>query len=110
MFATAQASELAPVAEPVPVNKPAPAPVVPTDFFVVIGDLVSLDGTADGADPGYAAFRRVTEGMDVIRQMLDLPRDPNAGDAVMKGQMLAQPVRILTVRRAPPTVDPAATP
>jgi hypothetical protein len=42
--------------------------------------------------------------------MLDLPRDPNAGDAVMKGQMLAQPVRILTVRRAAPTVDPAATP
>jgi peptidyl-prolyl cis-trans isomerase A (cyclophilin A) len=70
------------------------------DFFVVIGDLVSLDGTADGADPGYAVFGRVTQGMDVIRQMLDLPRDPNAGDAVMKGQMLAQPVRILTVRRS----------
>lgn len=70
------------------------------DFFVVIGDLVSLDGTADGADPGYAVFGRVTEGMDVIRQMLDLPRDPNAGDAVMKGQMLAAPVRILTVRRS----------
>jgi peptidyl-prolyl cis-trans isomerase A (cyclophilin A) len=70
------------------------------DFFVVIGNLVSLDGTADGADPGYAVFGRVTQGMDVIRQMLDLPRDPNAGDAVMKGQMLAQPVRILTVRRS----------
>lgn len=70
------------------------------DFFVVIGDLVSLDGKPDSDDPGYAVFGRVTEGMDVIRQMLDLPRDPNAGDAVMKGQMLATPVRILTVRRA----------
>jgi peptidyl-prolyl cis-trans isomerase A (cyclophilin A) len=38
--------------------------------------------------------------MDIIRQMLDLPRDPNAGDAVMKGQMLAAPVKILSVRRS----------
>lgn len=80
------------------------------DFFVVIGDLVSLDGKPDSDDPGYAVFGRVTEGMDVIRQMLDLPRDPNAGDAVMKGQMLAQPVRILTVRRAAPAGDPPAAP
>lgn len=80
------------------------------DFFVVIGDLVSLDGKPDSDDPGYAVFGRVTEGMDIIRQMLDLPRDPNAGEAVMKGQMLAQPVRILTVRRAPTEVDPAGAP
>lgn len=69
------------------------------DFFVVIGDLVSLDGKPDSDDPGYAVFGRVTEGMEIIRQMLDLPRDPNAGDAVMKGQMLAAPVKILSVRR-----------
>ncbi|MEZ5459293.1 MAG: peptidylprolyl isomerase [Steroidobacteraceae bacterium] len=80
------------------------------DFFVVIGDLVSLDGKPDSDDPGYAVFGRVTEGMDIIRQMLDLPRDPNAGEAVMRGQMLAQPVRIVTVRRAPPSVDPAGSP
>jgi peptidyl-prolyl cis-trans isomerase A (cyclophilin A) len=80
------------------------------DFFVVIGDLVSLDGKPDSDDPGYAVFGRVTEGMDIIRQMLDLPRDPNAGDAVMKGQMLAQPVRILTVRRAAPAGEPPAAP
>jgi peptidyl-prolyl cis-trans isomerase A (cyclophilin A) len=70
------------------------------DFFVVIGDLVSLDGKPDSDDPGYAVFARVTEGMDIIRQMLDLPRDPNAGDAAMRGQMLVAPVRILTARRA----------
>jgi peptidyl-prolyl cis-trans isomerase A (cyclophilin A) len=69
------------------------------DFFVVIGDLVSLDGKPDSDDPGYAVFGRVTEGMEIIRQMLDLPRDPNAGDAVMKGQMIAEPVKILSVRR-----------
>jgi peptidyl-prolyl cis-trans isomerase A (cyclophilin A) len=72
------------------------------DFFVIIGDLVSLDGTADGSDPGYAVFGRVTQGMDILRPMLDLPRDPNAGEGAMKGQMLAQPVKVLTVRRVAP--------
>ncbi len=71
------------------------------DFFIIIGDLSSLDGTADGTDPGYAVFGRVTAGMDLIRRIVDLPRDPNAGDAAMKGQILAEPVRILTARRAP---------
>lgn len=72
------------------------------DFFVIIGDLVSLDGTADGSDPGYAVFGRVTQGMDLVRQMLELPKDPEAGEGAMKGQMLAQPVRVVTVRRASP--------
>ena len=39
--------------------------------------------------------------MDLVRQILQFPRDPEAGaDAGMKGQMLAPPVRIVTVRRA----------
>jgi peptidyl-prolyl cis-trans isomerase A (cyclophilin A) len=70
------------------------------DFFFVIGDLVSMDGKPDG-DPGYAVFGRVTQGMDVLRSMLDLPRSAEARNPVMKGQMLAAPVKILTVRRAP---------
>jgi peptidyl-prolyl cis-trans isomerase A (cyclophilin A) len=69
------------------------------EFFIVIGDLVSLDGTAGTEDVGYAVFGRVTDGMDIIRQMLDLPRDPEAGEGSMKGQLLAVPVKILTVRR-----------
>ena len=79
------------------------------DFFIIIGDLTSLDGTADGSDPGYAVFGRVTDGMDIIRQIVDLPRDPDAGDAAMKGQILADPVKILAVRRAPPPA-PVETP
>jgi peptidyl-prolyl cis-trans isomerase A (cyclophilin A) len=70
------------------------------DFFIVIGDLTSLDAKADGSDPGYAMFGRVTAGMDIVHQMLDLPRSAEAGDGSMKGQMLAEPVKILTVRRA----------
>ena len=76
------------------------------EFFVVIGDLVSLDGVAGTEDVGYAVFGRVTAGMDLIRQMLDRPRDPEAGEGSMKGQILAQPVKILTVRRV--SCDPAA--
>jgi peptidyl-prolyl cis-trans isomerase A (cyclophilin A) len=71
------------------------------DFFFIVGDLSSMDGKADGSDPGYAVFGHVTEGMDVIRAMLDLPRSAEARNPVMKGQMLAQPVKILTVRREP---------
>lgn len=70
------------------------------DFFIVIGDLTSLDAKADGTDPGYAMFGRVTSGMDIVHQMLELPRSAEAGDGSMKGQMLAEPVKILTVRRA----------
>jgi peptidyl-prolyl cis-trans isomerase A (cyclophilin A) len=69
------------------------------DFFFVIGDLVALDG-APGSDPGYAAFGRVTEGLELLRSVLDLPRAASAANEAMKGQMLAEPIRILTVRRA----------
>ena len=70
------------------------------EFFIIVGDLVSLDGAMDGSDPGYAVFGRVTQGMDIVRQMLELPRDPQAGEGAMKGQMLAEPVKVLSVRRA----------
>jgi peptidyl-prolyl cis-trans isomerase A (cyclophilin A) len=70
------------------------------DFFFIVGDLVSLDGKPP-EDAGYAVFGRVTAGMDLVRQMLNLPRDPNAGaDAGMKDQMLLRPVKIYSVRRA----------
>jgi peptidyl-prolyl cis-trans isomerase A (cyclophilin A) len=70
------------------------------DFFIVIGNLTSLDGKPDGSDPGYAVFGHVSEGMDIVRQILVQPIDPALGDAGMKGQMLASPVKILTARRA----------
>jgi peptidyl-prolyl cis-trans isomerase A (cyclophilin A) len=70
------------------------------DFFIVVGDLVALDGQPTGDDPGYAVFGRVLAGMDVVRAMLELPRDQQAGEGVMQGQMLAGPVRILAARRA----------
>lgn len=78
------------------------------DFFITIGDLVSLDAqpAGSGGDPdGFAAFGRVVEGMDIIRAIMALPTDPNAGEGVMRGQMIAEPVRIVTARRVVPPVQ-----
>lgn len=74
------------------------------DFFIVWGDLTTLDAQPPQADPkvdtgGYAVFGRVTEGMEVIQAILEQPRSATAGEGVMKGQMLEKPVKILTVRR-----------
>lgn len=83
------------------------------DFFIVVGDLVSLDAQPAGAggDPdGFAAFGRVVEGMDIVRQIMAAPTDPNAGDGAMRGQMLATPVGISSVRRTPATPAPPSAP
>jgi peptidyl-prolyl cis-trans isomerase A (cyclophilin A) len=73
------------------------------DFFFIIGDLTSLDGDPDPAknDPGYAVFGRVVSGMDLLRTILLLPRKQDAPDESMRGQMLQQPVKIISVRRDP---------
>jgi len=71
-----------------------------SDFYIVVGDLTSLDARA--GDPGYAVFGRVVEGMDVVRRILASPKSPTEGaDIGMQGQILAPQVRIVTARRAP---------
>jgi peptidyl-prolyl cis-trans isomerase A (cyclophilin A) len=71
------------------------------DFFITIGPMPSLD--ADPKQPGdnlgFAAFGHVVDGMDVIRRIRDAPTSPTEGEGVMKGQMLAPPVRIISARR-----------
>ncbi len=71
-----------------------------SEFFIVIGDLQSLDG-GEG-DPGYAVFGHVESGMPLVHDMLALPRSQDAGDGSMSGQILAEPVKILTTRRVAP--------
>jgi peptidyl-prolyl cis-trans isomerase A (cyclophilin A) len=69
-----------------------------SEFYIVAGDLTGLDATA--ADPGYAVFGRVVEGMDIVRRILAAPKSPTDGaDIGMAGQILAPAVRILTARR-----------
>jgi peptidyl-prolyl cis-trans isomerase A (cyclophilin A) len=72
------------------------------DFFITVGAIPSLDAdpTKPGDNAGFAAFGHVTAGMDVVHRILDQPTSPSAGAGVMKGQMLAPPVRIVSVRRA----------
>lgn len=70
------------------------------DFFITTGPLSSLDARPQdaGDNAGFAAFGHVTDGMDVVRHILEAPVD-DSGTGVMRGQMLARPVKILTVRR-----------
>ena len=71
------------------------------DFFITVGPVLSLDANPAGSGDtaGFAAFGHVVEGMDVVKRILAAPTSPTAGVGVMKGQMIAAPVRILMVRR-----------
>lgn len=69
------------------------------DFFITVGAMPSMD--AHGGEPGFAAFGRVVEGMDVVRRILAAPTVANAGRGAMRGQMIEAPVRIVSARREP---------
>lgn len=68
------------------------------DFFITVGATPSMD--ARGGEPGFAAFGRVVEGMDIVRRILAAPTLANAGRGAMRGQMIEAPVRIVSARRA----------
>lgn len=67
------------------------------NFFITVSAMPAMD--ARGNEPGYAAFGRVVEGMEVVRRILAAPRVPNAGRGAMRGQMLTEPVRIISAKR-----------
>ena len=71
------------------------------DFFITVGAMTSMDADpkAAGDNQGFAVFGHVVEGMDIVRGMLELPKSPTEGEGVMKGQMLAPPVKIISARR-----------
>ncbi len=72
------------------------------DFFIVLGAMPAMDANpqAPGDNAGFAVFGHVIEGLDVVKAILAAPKSPTAGEGVMKGQMLAAPVRIISARRA----------
>jgi peptidyl-prolyl cis-trans isomerase A (cyclophilin A) len=85
------------------------------DFSIMVSDQPGLDGDASATDAeakaGYAAFGRVVEGMDVVKAIFDAPTSPTEGTGFLKGQMIAKPVKVLTVRRvAVPVSAPVAAP
>jgi peptidyl-prolyl cis-trans isomerase A (cyclophilin A) len=74
------------------------------DFSILVSPQPGLDADPRAEDPelraGYAAFGRVVEGMDVVGAIFAAPLDPDKGEGWMKGQMIAEPVKIISVRRA----------
>jgi peptidyl-prolyl cis-trans isomerase A (cyclophilin A) len=62
------------------------------DFSIMIGDQLSLDfgGKRNPDGQGFAAFGRVTRGMDVVRK---IHRQP------VEGQTLTPPIKIIRIRR-----------
>jgi len=76
------------------------------DFSIMIRDQRGLDARPDAEDPalrpGFAVFGYVVEGMEVVHAIHAQPIAPNEGEGFLKGQMLAQPVKILDVRRVDP--------
>lgn len=81
-----------------------------SDFTIMLADMAGLDADPKASNPdlqqGYAVFGQVVGGMDVVRAIFDSPRSATLGEGVMKGQMLAPEVRILTARRVAVTPAP----
>ncbi|MBO9519006.1 MAG: peptidylprolyl isomerase [Porphyrobacter sp.] len=73
------------------------------DFSIMVSPQHGLDANPASDDEnfreGYAAFGHVTQGMDVVLAIYDAPLDPDKGEGWMKGQMIAEPVKILSARR-----------
>ena len=76
------------------------------DWSIMLAPQPGLDADPASEDPelraGYAAFGRVIEGMDVVRAIFEAPLDPDEGEGWLKGEMIAEPVTILSVRRQTP--------
>ncbi len=73
------------------------------DFSIMIKDQKGLDATPGSSDPslqaGFAVFGHVVAGMDVVHAIHAMPPDPDKGEGWMKGQLLAEPVEIVDMRR-----------
>ncbi len=72
-----------------------------SEFFISVGDNAELDfaGARNPDGQGFAAFGRVVEGMDVVRAIHSGETGASLGGAVMAGQLLDEPVRILSAER-----------
>ena len=79
------------------------------DFSIMLQEQPGMDADPTSDDPelraGYAAFGRVVDGMEVVEAIHALPTDPDEGEGWMKGQILADPVKIVEARRAEPKSD-----
>ena len=81
------------------------------DFSIMIKDQTGLDANPASSDPslqaGFAVFGHVVDGMDVVHAIHAAPIDPDKGEGWMKGQLLADPVEIIDMRRIGDASAPA---
>ena len=81
------------------------------DFSIMIKDQTGLDANPASLDPslqaGFAVFGHVVDGMDVVHAIHAAPIDPDKGEGWMKGQLLADPVEIIDMRRIGDASAPA---
>ncbi len=73
------------------------------DFSIMATDMTGLDAKPDSENAdqkaGFAVFGHVVEGMDVVKAIHAAEVDPDKGEGFLKGQMLADPVKIVSVKR-----------
>ena len=73
------------------------------DFSIMATDMTGLDAKPDSENAdqkaGFAVFGHVVEGMDVVKAIHTAEVDPDKGEGFLKGQMLADPVKIVSVKR-----------
>ena len=72
-----------------------------SEFFICIGAQPSLDfgGRRNSDGQGFAAFGRVVAGMELVRAIWRMDASATSTDPYTAGQMLRQPVRIVTAFR-----------
>ncbi len=73
------------------------------EFFICIGDQPGLDfgGARNHDGQGFAAFGRVTAGMEIVRRIWTMDASGPSPDTYTLGQMLRVPVPILRATRLP---------
>jgi len=73
-----------------------------TEFFICIGDQPALDfGAQRNPDgQGFAVFGYVVAGMDVVQAIHQRPADAPTESAYLKGQIIEDPVKVISIRRA----------
>lgn len=75
-----------------------------SEFFICIGDQPGLDhGQPRNADgQGFAAFGKVVRGMDVVRAINGAATRTDSDSEYTRGQQIAEPVIIQSIRRISP--------
>jgi peptidyl-prolyl cis-trans isomerase A (cyclophilin A) len=82
-----------------------------SDFFLLLSAIPGFDAdpSAAGDNAGFAVFAEVVSGWEIAQKIAAAPVSDTLGEGIMKGQMLAAPVKIFrAVRVRPPAApDPA---